>query len=120
MPSLSFSHQDLNHLVGKKLSIAEIEDLIRFAKGELDKEENGEITVSLDDTNCPYLWSAEGLAMFFKGVLGLEKGIPLLKIEKSDYEIIVDKEIHRVRPYITAFVAKGPALTDYALKQIIQ
>ena len=120
MPTITFSLVDLNNLVGKKITEERLVELLNYAKAELERKEGDEITVKFNDTNQPYLWSVEGLAIFFRGVLGLEKGIPKIKIEKSNNKLFVDKSVKTVRPYISAFIAKGVKIDDYLLKQIIQ
>ncbi len=122
MPTINFSLKDLQKLVGKKLTIEEVSMLCHYGKGDFkgyDKKTD-EASVDFGDTNLPYLWSVEGFARLIRGILGLEKGIPELKIQKADYKIIVDKSVSGIRPYIAGFVAKGCKVDDYLIKQIIQ
>ncbi|MBW2999961.1 phenylalanine--tRNA ligase subunit beta, partial [Candidatus Woesearchaeota archaeon] len=122
MPTIDFSLKDLSALVGKKLTPEQVEQLVEYGKGELKSfdKETDTVSVNFDDTNLPYLWSVEGVAILVKGVLGIEKGIPKLKIEKTNEKIIVNKNISKIRPYIAAFSAKGKKVDDYLIKQIIQ
>ena len=122
MPTISFSLKDLQQLSKKKVRMEELIDLAHYVKGELENydKKTGEVTFSLDDTNLPYLWSIEGIARLYRGLWGKQKGIPTLPLKKSDYVIKVDRQVEKVRPYIVAFVAKGEALNDYGLKQLIQ
>lgn len=119
MPTITFSLNELGKLVGKKLSTKETERLLEYAKGELDSIEGDEITASVGDTNLPYLWSVEGLARLFKGVLKKARGFQPLKPLKSKDEVIVEKSVKAVRPYIAAFSAKGN-VSEGLLKQMIQ
>lgn len=120
MPTISFSLNDLNQLIGKKLTKEKLSDLLEHGKAEIESEDKGELTLSVGDTNLPYLWSAEGIARLLKGILGVKKGLEKLKIEKSKDSIIVDKSVSNVRPYIAAFSVKGKKVDEYLLKQIIQ
>ena len=122
MPTIKFSLKDLQNLTGKKLSIDEVSKLVEYGKGELEgyDEESDEVSVEFGDTNLPYLWSVEGFARLVKGILGVSKGIPKIEIKKKDYNILVDKSVSTVRPYIAAFVAKGHKVDDYLIKQMIQ
>lgn len=120
MPTCIFSLKDLNSLVKKNIKESELKDLLAYAKAELDKVDGDEITVQFNDTNLPYLWSVEGLAVFLRGVLGKEKGIPDIKINKSDYKINVDSSVKAIRPCIAAFVVKGKKVSEHFLKQLIQ
>ncbi len=98
--------------------------LVLYAKAEVEgyNKPTGEVSVKLDDTNLPYLWCPEGLARFLKGILGMRKGAAKLKINSGSYKIIADDSVKKVRPFITAFVAKGSGgkLDDYLLKQLVQ
>lgn len=123
MPTITFSFRDFQQLLGKKVSIEEFEDLlVLYAKAEVESydKRTDETAVKLDDTNLPYLWCPEGLARFFQRILGLRKGIAKLTINGSDYKIIADSSVSKVRPYITAFVARGKKLDDCLLKQLVQ
>ena len=87
MPKINFSLKDLNKLVERKISVKKLSELIHFAKGELEAydKKTDEVLVSLDDTNLPYLWSVEGIARLFRGVLGVKKGMPEIKVKKGNY-----------------------------------
>jgi len=120
MPTITFSQEDLHKLVGQKLDDKKLTHLLDCAKAELDAKLGHEMTVKYNDTNLPYLWGVEGLARFFKGVLGKQKGIPTIKLEKARDKVVYDKRLSRIRPYIACFKAYGKKIDDYLLKQIIQ
>ena len=122
MPTITFSLNDLNSLVGKKLSPEEVHELAQYGKAEVEgyDEETDELKMNFDDTNLPYLWSVEGFSRLVKGILGIQKGVPELKLHKADYHVVVDKSVIKIRPYIACFAAKGKKMNEYLLKQIIQ
>lgn len=122
MPTITFSLKDLQNLLGKDITIDELENLVSYGKGELDNydKETDEVSVDFGDTNLPYLWSVEGIARYFKGILGIEKGLPKIQLAKADHTVIVDSSVKDVRPFIAAFVAKGKKVDDYLIKQVIQ
>ncbi len=122
MPTINFSLKDLQKLVGKKLTIENIQELAHYGKGEFEDydQETDIVRIDFGDTNLPYLWSVEGFARLIKGVLGIQKGIPKIEVHKSTYKVIVDKSIIKYRQYIACFAAKSHKIDDYLLKQIIQ
>ena len=122
MPTITFSLKDLQQLVGKELSIEEVQDLAHYGKGDFEGYDNDtdEVKIDFGDTNVPYLWSVEGFARLIKGILEMQKGIPEIKIEKGDYEVVADKSVAKYRPFIACFAAKGRGIDDYLLKQIVQ
>lgn len=122
MPTITFSYKDFCNLVGKKIEIEELSKLLSYGKGELEgyDEETDEVSVSFGDTNLPYLWSVEGAARLVKGLIGKQKGIPPIDIiKKSDYRLVVEPSVRKIRPYIAAFVVKGKKVDDYLIKQLI-
>ena len=76
MPTINFSFKDLQDLVGKKISLDELKELLSYGKAEFENydKDTDEVTVSCGDTNLPYLWSVEGIARLLKGILGKEAG----------------------------------------------
>ena len=122
MPIINFSFKDLQNLLKRKITIEQLKESLVFCKAEVEHYDEKEdlLSVNLQDTNLPYLWSAEGVARLLKGVLGIEKGIPLIKIKKGNYQVHVDKSVKGIRPYLFALVATGYKIDDYILKQLIQ
>ncbi|MBI2101561.1 phenylalanine--tRNA ligase subunit beta [Candidatus Woesearchaeota archaeon] len=122
MPTITFSLKDLQRLAGKKLEIGEVTELAHYGKGDVDSydKETDEVKIDFGDTNLPYLWSAEGFARLIKGILGMQKGVPEIKLQKGDYRVIVDKSVAEIRPFIACFAAKGRKIDDYLLKQLVQ
>lgn len=122
MPTIKSSLKDLQNLIGKKVSIDELDGLLSYCKGGVEgyDKQTDELTIEVQDTNLPYLWSSEGIARLLKGVIGKEKGIPVLNVKKSSYEVVVDKSVSAVRPFIVAFAAKGKKVDDSSIKQMVQ
>ncbi len=120
MPTITCSLKDLQNLVRRQLPESKLRELLQSAKAELEQIHGDELSISCGDTNLPYLWSVEGLARFLRGILGVQVGIAEVKTEKQQYNVLVDSSVSVVRPYIACFVAKGPALTEELLIQLIQ
>lgn len=120
MPTINFSLKDLENLSGIKITKEKLSKYLEYCKGEIEGISEDEAVISLNDTNLPYLWSVEGISRMIKRVSGKQKGIPEIKINKSNYQIKVDSSVNAVRPYISSFIAKGRKVDNYLLKQIIQ
>ncbi|RLF91386.1 phenylalanine--tRNA ligase subunit beta, partial [Thermococci archaeon] len=124
MPKFDVSKSDLERLIGREFSIEEWEDLVLYAKCELDDvwEENGKVYFKLDskDTNRPDLWSAEGVARQIRFALGIQKGLPEYKVEKSDVVVYVDEKLKDVRPYGVYAIVEGLEFDEDSLSQLIQ
>ena len=121
MPTIEVSFSDLQKLVGKKLPIDEkLNDLLAFVKGEVENFENDSITIKLEDSNRPDLWCAEGIARELRGVLGLEAGLKRYAANPSDYRIIVNGKLEKIRGFIACAIIKGIKLSDQLIKQLMQ
>lgn len=120
MPTIQFELREINELLPKSITLQKLKELLPYAKAEIEKEENGVLSIKLNDTNLPYLWSVEGLARYFKGLLNYQKGIPPIKVKKSNYEVKTANSVKKIRPFIVSFLAKGKKISEEFLKQLIQ
>jgi len=82
------------------------------------KGDNAKIEVK--DFNRIDLYSLTGIARELKGILNIENGIPKFDVKDSYYNLIVDKEILNIRPYIVGAIVKNVKLNDDRLKDLIQ
>jgi len=124
MPTITADLADLCTLMGRTMSADELENHLRLAKAELKDldESSGEVRIELNDTNRPDLWCAEGVARQIKSFLS---GEPIHyaffeEAQEAELTVEVDPDLERVRPFVAAFGAKGPAVTDEFLVQMIQ
>lgn len=121
MPTIEVSHRDLCNLVGKNISVKELEERgILYVKGEIDEETGDLLKIDIKDTNRPDLWSAEGMAREIKGRYNVETGLPEYKTKKSGLIVKVDKKLAEIRPYTVCAVVKNLKITDDVLSQMIQ
>ncbi|MEM5834758.1 MAG: phenylalanine--tRNA ligase subunit beta [Candidatus Aenigmatarchaeota archaeon] len=120
MPTIEVSFKDLCSLVGKKLSLEEVKELVRYAKSEVESVEGDLLKIEVKDTNRPELWSVEGIAREIKGRIGKEKGCPRYKVERSRVEVMVDKKVSKVRPLTVCAVVRDLKIDENVLSQIIQ
>ena len=120
MPTVTYSFKDLSTLIGKKISQQQLETLLEYAKAEVERFSGDEVMIKFNDTNQPYLWPVEGMALFLQGLLGAETGIPVIKLSSTSYEVKVEKSVKGIRPHISAFVVKGMNVSEQFLLQLVQ
>lgn len=124
MPTITANLIDIGRLSGLSMSADELEEKLRLAKGELKEydPETGEVRIELNDTNRPDLWCAEGIARQIRThVTGEAVRYPFFgERAEPTLAIDVDPALESVRPFVAAFAASGPAVTDDFLVQIIQ
>ena len=125
MPTILVKKEDLESLIGKKVSSEEIESFLPWVKGEFKgyDEKSGEIKVELNDSNRPDLWCTEGIARQVRLKLGQKHSeYPFFqkKAGKNKYEIIVEGGVREIRPFIAACGVSNFVMTAEALAQFIQ
>lgn len=128
MPKIEVNEKPFFSLIGKKLNKDELKEILTGAKAELDDwdESRGILKIELIDTNRPDLWSTAGLARQVK--ILLDGKLPSYDFisttgdakDTGDRIIKVDPGLKDIRPYITAFAAKGKPIDDSFLIDIIQ
>lgn len=117
MPVVDVYVWDLERLIGKELSIEEIEDSLPKVKCEIEEIE-GEL-VSYEATHDrPDLYSAEGLSVALKGLLGIEKGLYHYRTRGVVGEGIIDGPGYR--PYALFAAVYGVSLDDESIRQLMQ
>jgi len=119
MPTIEISHKDLCELIGKELSIEELSEAIHYAKSGIDAINDDTLTVKVEDTNRPDLWSTEGIAREIKSRY-VKGGCPKYTVKQSDVVVNVDEKNKNVRPYTVCAVVKNLKITPAILFQIIQ
>jgi len=120
MAVIDVSYSEFLNLLGRELSKEEIEELLLHIKCELESFEDDYMKIEVKDFYRIDLLSLAGIVRELKGILGLEEGIPIYSIEKSDKKVIVDKEVLKIRPYIACAVVENVNLNEDRLKDIIQ
>ena len=92
-----------------------------YVKGEVESldEQTGTVTVEVKDSNHPDIWSVEGIARALKGFLDLAQPKQLRIAGSSRLNVIVDKRLKPIRPYIACGIVKNLHPSDEALKSWI-
>lgn len=128
MPKIELYRSALDGYIGEHLANDVLEDQLSVAKAEVDEweDEGGLLKIELNDTNRPDLWSTAGLGRQLRVYRGGD--IPEYGFFSTDTEtkdcgeriVQVDPGLKEIRPYIAAFVARGPAIDEATLNDIIQ
>ncbi|OHD20065.1 MAG: phenylalanine--tRNA ligase subunit beta [Spirochaetes bacterium GWB1_59_5] len=131
MPKIEVDENLFFDLVGRRMEAAELEHALETAKAELDQWDQTVplnervLKIELNDTNRPDLWSTAGIAR----QLRIKDGgaIPEYAffsregdIRPSEYRVVVDASIQKLRPFMAGFVISGKPLGDDMLRDAIQ
>ncbi|MGQ4832924.1 MAG: phenylalanine--tRNA ligase subunit beta [Candidatus Asgardarchaeia archaeon] len=119
MPTITINYEDLVKLVGKKLSMNELEEIIMLLKGEVEEVVGEDITLEVTADRIDLL-STEGWARAIKGFLEIEMGIPEYDVLPPTVVLNVKDSVFKVRPYIVAAVIRDIKLNEDSLVQLMQ
>ncbi len=123
MPTILVDLEDLRGLIGDDYDLAGLGVDLELVKGELKEPDadTGRTRIELNDTNRPDLWSAAGIARQIRSVRrgGLGRYAPFHAAPGAT-EIHVDKRARDIRPFVGGFLARGPAVTEASLAELIQ
>lgn len=114
---LDASYRQLAELLGKKLSLKELEDSLFDMGMELEAE--GDCLHIEVTPDRPDLISTQGLARALKAYLKIKLGMPMYIVKKSDIRVIVKPSVKDVRPYTVAAVVKKLKFDEEKIKEII-
>ena len=124
MPTISISRSDLDRLIGRRATEKELDAWLPLVKGEVKDvaAATGELKIELQDSNRPDLWCVEGIARQIRCKLkGAPGAYPYVKAGKGRRDqVLVEKGLEQVRPFVAACKARGCTVSDDGLTQLIQ
>lgn len=107
---------DLLSLIGKKMTIEELEEALFLVKAEVEKVEGNIIEIEVNPDRQDML-STEGIARAVKSFLRLETGFRKYPVKKSGKQITVKPGLSRIRPFISCSIVKGVTTDDELIKE---
>ncbi|MDI6826544.1 MAG: phenylalanine--tRNA ligase subunit beta [Candidatus Aenigmarchaeota archaeon] len=119
MPVITVDVKDFCKLVGKDISMKEIEEKLPMLGVGWEGIEKDEFSVEVNP-NRPDMLSVEGLARAFSSFMNIKTGLRTYKAEKSIYMVRVDPVTKPIRPYIASAVVTGIEMTDEFIKSLMQ
>ena len=118
MPTVTLNRKIVDTLLGKKLSDEKLKDRISMLGTDLEKLDDKEIIVEVFP-HRPDMLSEQGFTRALSSFLGIKKGLREYNAIKSDYRVIIDKSLKRIRPFTACAVVKGLKLDDANIEEII-
>ncbi|MFX1265766.1 MAG: phenylalanine--tRNA ligase subunit beta, partial [Promethearchaeota archaeon] len=107
---------DLFALIGKKMPLEKLEEILLLVKAEVEKVDDNVIEIELNPDRQDML-STEGIARAVRSFLGLETGLRKYRVKKSGKQIIVKPGLSRIRPFISCSIVKGVRADDELIKE---
>ncbi|MDR1908799.1 MAG: phenylalanine--tRNA ligase subunit beta [Spirochaetaceae bacterium] len=133
MPKIEVNEEVFWGLAGRVFAEREaFEAALTCAKAELDEDSDKNLPpaertlkIELNDTNRPDLWATAGLARQLRVYFGgAQPAYPFFSApgaaQRAALTVRVESSVRGVRPYLAGFVARGKAVTDAGLRDMIQ
>lgn len=117
MPVVMLYLDRLQRLAGKT-SKEKIISVLPFLGLDIEEQTDQYIRVEYSP-NRPDYATDFGIITSLQGLLGIKKGLVRLDVKKGPYQLKADQSVKKVRPYITAIVAKNGNLDDETIRQLI-
>ena len=110
---------DLMEMVGRQLSLEELENYLFLLKCELESV-TGDVAAIEVNPDRPDMLSTEGVARALRGFLEIETGAPKYKVYPSRWQVIVDPSVEGIRPYIACGIVRGVNLNSDLIAEYMQ
>jgi phenylalanyl-tRNA synthetase beta chain len=133
VPKIEVNEEHFFSLAGRRWENRDaFEEALTCAKAELDEDADQSLPpaervlkIELNDTNRPDLWATAGCARALRvHETGNVQQYGFFSSgdarQKAERAVIVEGTVRGVRPFLAGFVAKGKAITDAALRDMIQ
>jgi len=118
MPVISIEYDDLIDLLGKKIEMEKLIEVIPMMGADIGRIDYTQMDIEFFPDR-PDLYSVEGVARALRGYLGLETGLKEYPITDSDVKLIVDPTVNEVRPYIVSGLVRGVTMTDFFIQSLM-
>ncbi len=107
---------DLLSLIGKKLTMQQLEDTLFLIKAEVEKIDGNIVEIEVNPDRQDML-STEGIARSVKSFLGIEVGLKNYPVKKSGKQVIIKPGLAKIRPFICCSIIKGVPSDDELIKE---
>jgi phenylalanyl-tRNA synthetase beta chain len=119
MAVVEFKINDLERLIGKKLTREDLEEKIPMLGCPLEKIEGEKVHYEIFP-NRPDLLSPEGFSRALRFFFGISKEFVKYKTRSSGIKIIVDPSVKDVRPYVLCAVLRNVRLNEDIIESLMQ
>ncbi len=118
MPVISIEYDDLIDLLGKKVEMEELVEIIPMMGADIGRIDYTQMDIEFFPDR-PDLYSVEGVARALRSYMGLEVGLKKYDVGDSEVRLIVDPTVNEVRPYIVSGLVRGVTMTDFFIQSLM-
>ncbi|OPY29551.1 MAG: Phenylalanine--tRNA ligase beta subunit [Methanocella sp. PtaU1.Bin125] len=118
MATVTLNFPDLVKLIGRDVTLDQVRtDLFELGL-ETEDVQGDEVTFEVTSDRADLLCE-EGIALMLRAFYGIRTGLTIPAIRKSDYRLIVNREVEQVRPYVTGAIVRNVRFTDESIKSLM-
>lgn len=120
MPVVTLYLDRLRTLVGGKVNKNKILEELPFLGLDIEEEQKEFVRVEYSPNRPDYATDV-GIASGLQGLLGIKKGLVKINIKKEKKKFLIksDSSVKKIRPFISAIIAKNGNLDDETIRQLI-
>lgn len=119
MPTITLNKKVFEKLVGVKLPPEKLKEKVSYLGTDLESIEGDQIVVEVFP-NRPDMLSEQGFARAFSSFIGRRMGLRKYNVKKSDYKVIIDRSVEKIRPFTACAVVKNIKFDEDRIKEVIQ
>lgn len=121
MPVVTFAYDDLISLLGREVSVDALMDRVPQLGADVHSYDEGTGELSIEFfPDRPDLYSVEGAARALRTFLGLQSGLTVYEVGRSDIVLTLEESIKAVRPYMVAGVIEDITITDELIRSLME
>ncbi|MCF2144700.1 MAG: phenylalanine--tRNA ligase subunit beta [Candidatus Heimdallarchaeota archaeon] len=118
MPVIDLPLKRVNELLGKQLSLEELEEYCLQLGADIDDKREDGVKVEYNP-NRPDFSSVAGFVRALKGIMNLETGLPNYPLKKGSIKVKVEKSVEPLRPFIQCAVVRNVHLTKESIAELM-
>ena len=118
MPVIDLPLKKVNKILGKELTLEELEEYCLQLGADIDDKKEDSIKVEYNP-NRPDFGSIAGLVRALKGIAGFEIGLPKYKLKKGKSKVIVEKSVKKIRPYIQCAIIRNVSFDEATIAELM-
>ena len=111
MPVIDLPLKKVNKVLGKNLTLEELEEYSLQLGADIDDKREDGVKVEYNP-NRPDFCSIPGFARALKGIIGIETGLVNYKLKDSGMIVKVEKSVSKVRPFIKCAIVRSVSLDE--------
>jgi phenylalanyl-tRNA synthetase beta chain len=119
MPVITLQKDRFSKFVRRSLTVEEMTNWLPWLGFDIEEIGTDYVKVEFNPNRVDFC-SYAGVARAFRGLLGLEAGLPEFKIQEGKTKLTIRKAVSKIRPYMLAAVVRNIPLDEDAIVDLME